>query len=219
MFNTTIACTALAALSGLTLGAVAMAQTAPAAPAVHIARAPSAAQIPPVLPAAQMAPAAPTQTKAVDTAATAEADPMIQFAWLEGCWRGEVNQREFREHWLPPRGGLMIGASHTVASGKTQGYEYLRLESRVDGVYYINIAMAPGKQETAYRLADRKMDRDDEIFTFANPAQDFPQTISYRHNSGGWLYATVDGTIDGAKRQVIYPMHRINCETGEGISK
>jgi hypothetical protein len=25
-------------------------------------------------------------------------------AWLEGCWRGAVNQREFREHWLPLRG-------------------------------------------------------------------------------------------------------------------
>ena len=31
----------------------------------------------------------------------------------------------------------------------------------------------------------------------------------------GWLYATVDGKIDGADRQVIYPMRRIDCESGE----
>jgi Domain of unknown function (DUF6265) len=219
MSKTTIACAALAALCGLTLGATAIAQNAPTAPAVPGPPVPSAAQTPPVPPAVQTAPAARAESKPAATAASAEADLATQFAWLEGCWRGQVNQREFREHWLPPRGGLMIGAGHTVASGKTQEYEYLRLEPRVDGIYYINIAMAPGKQETAYRLVDRKMDREDEIFTFANPEQDFPQTISYRHNSGGWLFATVEGKIEGTKRQVIYPMHRINCETGEAIEK
>ena len=30
--------------------------------------------------------------------------------WLEGCWRGAVNQRDFREHWLPLRGGMIVGA-------------------------------------------------------------------------------------------------------------
>ena len=113
----------------------------------------------------------------------------------------------------------MIGASHTVVSGKTQDYEYLRLEPRADGVYYINIAMAPSRQESAFKLIDRTTDQEDEIFTFANSAQEFPQKISYRHNAGGWLYATVDGKIGGVAKQVIYPMHRINCETGEGIRK
>ncbi len=26
----------------------------------------------------------------------------------DGCWRGDVAQYEFREHWLPLRGGLMV---------------------------------------------------------------------------------------------------------------
>src|SRR5262245_44859233 len=58
------------------------------------------------------------------------ADPTLTgalapFAWLEGCWRGDVNRRDFREHWLPLRGDLLVGASHTVMEGKTLSYEYL----------------------------------------------------------------------------------------------
>jgi hypothetical protein len=158
-------------------------------------------------------------SKPAVTSPPADTSPLAPLGWLEGCWRGEVNQREYREHWLPLRGGLMLGASHTVMAGKTQSYEYLRLEPRGDGVYYVNIAMAPGQQETAFKLSDRTMDREDEIFTFTNATQDFPHTLSYRHNDTGWLYVTVEGTVNSTPKKVIYPMHRIDCKTGEGIRK
>ena len=64
-------------------------------------------------------------------------DPLAPLAWLDGCWRGEVNQREFREHWMPLRGGLLLGVGQTVMGGKSQGYEYLRIEIRPDGIYYL----------------------------------------------------------------------------------
>jgi hypothetical protein len=195
--------------------------------------APAAAPAPPTAPASSAPPTAPASAAPPAAGVTAPApaapaaasildnDPLglTQFAWLDGCWRGEVNQREYREHWLPLRGGMMLGASHTVIGGKTQSYEYLRLEPRADGIYYINIAMASGQSETSYKLTKREMDREDEVFTFTNTAEQFPQRILYRHNSGGWLYATVEGEIGGAAKQVIYPMHRIDCETGEGIQK
>lgn len=219
MPTTTTVSATLAAFAGVALIAAAAAQTPPAAPASPIPPSPPTGYAPPVPSTSQPTPVAPAETKPAGMATTTDAGPLTQFAWLEGCWRGEVNQREFREHWLPLRGGLMVGASHTVNSGKTQGYEYLRLEPRADGVYYVNVAMAPGIQETSYRLIDRSIDKEDEIFTFANPALEFPQRISYRHNSGGWLYATVDGKVGGVAQQVIYPMHRIDCETGEGIRK
>jgi hypothetical protein len=211
------------------IAAAALAQTPPAPP-TSPGQSPPAGNVPPAAPPipvpAETKPAEtkPAETKPAETqpaaaAPSSDTGPLNQFAWLEGCWRGEVNKREFREHWLPPRGGLMVGASHTVNSGKTQGYEYLRLEPRADGLYYVNIAMSPGIQETSYKLIDRSMDKEDEIFTFANPALEFPQKISYRHNSGGWLFATVDGKVGGVDRQVIYPMNRIDCETGERIRK
>ena len=154
-------------------------------------------------------------------APTQENFALEPLAWLEGCWRGEVNQREYREHWMPLRGGMLIGVSQTVMQGKMQGYEYLRLESRADGVYYI--AAPSGKAEAAFRLeeqtVDKTGDRNDTIFTFANPRPEFPQRIVYRRASEGWLYATVEGKVGGADRQVTYPMRRIDCESGEFIPR
>ena len=154
-------------------------------------------------------------------ATTKEAAALEPLAWLEGCWRGDVNQREYREHWMPLRGGMLIGVSQTVMQGKMQGYEFLRLESRADGVYYV--AAPSGKAEAAFRLqeqtVDKTGDRNDTIFTFANPQPEFPQRIVYRRASEGWLYATVEGKVGGADRQVAYPMRRVDCESGEFIRK
>jgi uncharacterized protein DUF6265 len=153
-------------------------------------------------------------------AAPAE-DPLEPLAWLDGCWRGAVNQREFREQWMPLRGGLLLGVSHTVMGGKSQGYEYLRIESRPDGIYYV--ALPSGDKEDAFKYTgkaiDTSGDRNDELFTFENPALEFPRRIVYRRATGGWLYAQVEGKVNGADRQVIYPMRRIDCATGAVISK
>ena len=154
-------------------------------------------------------------------APTKEVAALEPLGWLEGCWRGDVNQREYREHWMPLRGGMLIGVSQTVMQGKMQGYEYLRLELRPDGVYYV--AAPSGKEETAFRLQEQTVDkeegRNDTIFTFTNPRPDFPQRIVYRRASGGWLYASVEGKVGGADRQVTYPMRRIDCESGELIPR
>ena len=166
-----------------------------------------------VPPSATGAPEAQAPTKEV-----AALEPL---GWLEGCWRGDVNQREYREHWMPLRGGMLIGVSQTVMQGTMQSYEYLRLESRPDGVYYV--AAPSGKAETAFRLQEQTVDkaegRNDTIFTFASPRPEFPQRIVYRRASEGWLYATVEGKVGGADRQVTYPLRRVDCESGEFIRK
>ena len=140
---------------------------------------------------------------------------MLQFDWLHGCWDGKVNMREFREEWLPLRSEMMVGTSQTVMGGKSQDVAYLRLESRADGVYYV--AASPGKSESAFHLSGKTTDGDDEIFTFENPAGAFPQRIVYRKGTKGWLYAEVQGTINGQDRKVIYPMRRVNCQSGDLI--
>lgn len=169
--------------------------------------------------AGAQSPAAAGLTPAESTVAAAAAapGPLAPLAWLAGCWRGSVNQREFREMWMPPRGGMMVGASHTVMAGKTQDFEYLRLESRPDGEYYV--AVPAGKTETLFRLSGQSRDGDDEIFTFANRVDEFPQTIIYRRGAKGWLFAHVEGKVNGAERKIIYPMRRIDCATGEVIEK
>jgi len=183
---------------------------------------PPAATAPPAAtstPAASV-PAATSPASSAPTAPVADSQ-LAPLAWLEGCWRGKVNQREFREHWLPLRGDMMPGASHTVlqdrGTEKTQDYEYLRLEVRADGVYYV-VVPSEG-QPASFKLAGTTTDGEATIFTFTNVVDTFPQRVIYRRGSIGWLYATVEGQQDGKDRQVIYPMRRISCETGELILK
>jgi hypothetical protein len=156
-------------------------------------------------------------TPAAPAPATAAAVALSDFSWLSGCWRGNVNQREFREHWLPLRGNLLIGAGHTVTQDRTQDFEYVRIESRADGLHYV--AQPSAGKETSFRLADRQVDGPDTIFTFANDAHDFPQRIVYRRGTEGWLYIHVEGRVQGEERKVIYPLRRIDCESGDLIAK
>ena len=156
----------------------------------------------------------PPPSVALPTPTTVDA-----FDWLKGCWRGTVNQRAFVEQWLPPAGGMIIGAGHTIMQGRTQDYEYLRLEARADGVFYV--AVPSGQKEATFRLASaaREEGSNAEIFTFDNLVDEFPQRIVYRRGSEGWLYAGIEGTLNGEPRKVIYPMRHVSCESGEVISK
>lgn len=175
-------------------------------------------------PAFAQAPAAPPTAPAGATAADTPADkpadmaatgPLAPLAWVHGCWEGKVNQRDFREEWLPLTGDVMIGVSQTTLRGKTVDFEYLRLEPRPEGVFYI--AAPGGKSEAAFRLAAQTTaDGGDEVFTFVNAALgvDYPQRIIYRRATEGWLYATVEGKVKGVDKQVIFPMRRVDCQTG-----
>ena len=167
------------------------------------------------LAACAQAPAAPSGSRGSESPAAS--GPLAPLAWLSGCWRGSVNQRDFREHWLPLRGDLLIGAGHTVNAGRTQDYEFVRIEPRGDGIHYV--AMPSGQKESAFRLGEPKTDGADTIFTFTNPAHDFPQTIVYRRATGGWLYVHVEGKLGGEERRIIYPFRRVDCESGEFIEK
>ena len=149
------------------------------------------------------------------TAPAAELQKIDNLAWLAGCWNGNVNQRDFREQWSPLRGGMLLGAGSTIYQGKTQSYEYFRIESRPEGIFYV--ALPSGQRETAFKLIAIDTDDKDTIFVFANPENDFPQRISYRRGTEGWLYATIDGKIKGEDKQVIFPMRRVGCESGEFI--
>ena len=133
----------------------------------------------------------------------------------------QLPQRDFREHWMAPQGGMLLGVSQVVMAGKTVGYEYLKIETRPDGVYYV--AVPSDSKEEAFRYAgvtiDTAGDRGDHLFAFENPALEFPKRIVYRQATGGWLYAQVEGKVNGADRQVIYPMRHVDCATGAFLQK
>jgi len=70
------------------------------------------------------------------------------------------------------------------------------------------------QKEAAFKLVTAVHDNRDnaDIFTFENPQHDFPQRIIYRRGTEGWLYATIEGKLQGQDRQVTYPYRRIDCE-------
>jgi uncharacterized protein DUF6265 len=169
---------------------------------------------------AQYAPGkAPASPPAAPAAESASRKALAELAWLAGCWHGNVNQREFREHWLPMGGGMLVGAGQTVTQDATQDYEYLRLEARPDGVYYVTLPS--GQKESTFKLTGTATDDKEnaQTFTFTNAADEFPQRIVYRRGGDGWLYASIEGTSSGAERKVIYPMRHVSCETGEVLRK
>jgi len=214
------------ALSGATLAA---AQTTP--PSGNIPTPPAASETKPAAPGAEStAPAgkggrgqrhAQTPVEPAPPPSSAEESPIAPLAWLEGCWESDVNKRQTREHWLPLRGNLMLGMSHTVVQGKTQDYEYLRMESRPDGVFYV--VLPSGQNATSFKFEGKSVitmgDRNDEAFTFTNSTLEFPSKIVYRRAREGWLYVSVEGKVKGSDKEVTYPMRRISCETGELIER
>jgi len=143
--------------------------------------------------------------------------PLAPLAWLNGCWAGTVNERDFREYWHPLRGGMMVGVGHNAFRDRTVSYEHLRLESKADGIYYV--ATTVGQKEVPFKLTDTKTEGPDQIFTFTNGANAFPQVIIYRRATDGWLYVEVGGKQAGKDQKVIYPFRRLSCETGEFIRR
>ena len=178
---------------------------------------------------------AETAPAASEPAAPSSASTTLEaLAWLRGCWLGSVNRREFLEQWSPPRGGMMVGFSHTVVApkyqgtvkekmeaaekapadpskDKTQDFEYLRLEQRADGVYYV--AVPSGKREVAFKLSEVSEESGAKVFTFTNVVDEFPQRLIYRRGKEGWLYAQVTGKTGVAGSDIVYPMQHVDCAT------
>ncbi len=162
----------------------------------------------------------------VDAQSPAPAEPakaaaalpdLSTLSWLAGCWRGNVAKYEIREHWLPQGGGIMVGAGHTVLDGKNSDYQYLRLETRPNGVYYVSIGS--DRKEASFRLTSVTAEGPDTIFAFANAANEFPERILYRRGTDGWLYASVEGKVNGEAKAVIYPLRHVDCQSGSFILK
>ncbi len=204
--------TLLASMVALTLSIApgAAGALAPSEPAAH-ATAPAAKADAQAPKAGAQAPKA-----GVPKAPSPPTGPLAPLAWLQGCWRGKVNKREFREYWMPLQGDTMVGVGQSALEGKVNDYEYLRLESRDGSIVFSQFS---GKREEAsFKLATTTTEAKDTIFTFANTADAFPARLIYRRGGiDGWLYETIEGPLNGANKSVIYPLRRVDCETDEFI--
>ena len=110
-------------------------------------------------------------------------------SWISGDWQTPPGGRaQIEEHWTQPGGASMIGMSRTIAGNKTAEFEYLRIEQRADGIYYVAHpkARCPGTDFKLTRLTAQEA-------VFENPQHDFPKRIIYRKTAADALTASIDG--------------------------
>jgi uncharacterized protein DUF6265 len=122
------------------------------------------------------------------TPAATPAQTISELSWLAGDWQTAAGGRsQTDEHWTHPAGGSMLGLSRTVAGGRTHEFEYLRIEQREDGIYYVAHpkARCPATDFKMTRLTATEA-------VFENPAHDFPKRITYRKTAAGSIVASVD---------------------------
>ena len=110
---------------------------------------------------------------------------------MSGSWEGTAGKASIEEHWTPAAGGTLFGVSRTIAGGKTVAFEFLRIEARADGIFYV--AQPGGRPPTDFKL----IKLEGQSVMFENLAHDFPQRIIYRKNADETLDARVEGERNG----------------------
>ena len=133
-------------------------------------------------------PALATLVIAAVVPAQASGSPGVQaFAWMTGSWGSQQDGTWVEEHWLAPRGGLMLGTNRTGDKDRAKDFEFLRIAVGPDGipVYWA----APGGGPA---IPFRMVAFAPSTVTFQNLDNPYPKRIRYRR-SGDILEATIEG--------------------------
>lgn len=123
------------------------------------------------------------------TSASTQPPTLADIAWISGDWQTAPGGRaQIEEHWTQAAGATMMGMSRTVAGEKTVEFEYLRIEQRADGIYYVAHpkARCPGTDFKLTRASATEA-------VFENPQHEFPKRIIYRRTADDSLTASIDG--------------------------
>ena len=115
-------------------------------------------------------------------------DPL---AFIAGSWLSDSGGVTIEEHWIPAKAGTMFGVSRTVRSDRTIAFEFLRIEVRDQGVYYV--AQPNGRPPTDFELVSTA----DGVAVFENPSHDHPKVIRYRRTGDTTLLVEIEGDEKG----------------------
>ncbi len=130
--------------------------------------------------------------QAPSTARPASTHQIEELAWFAGAWETDNGKTHVEEYWTVPSGGTMLGMGRSVRDQKTIFFEYLRLEQRPDGIYYV--AQPRGRPPVDFRLDSLQ----GQEAVFVNPGHsDHLKRIVYRKHPDGSLTGRVEGVDDG----------------------
>ena len=128
---------------------------------------------------------------------------LADIGWLAGNWEMSAGARCVEEHWTAPSSNLLVGMSRTVEGGRTTSFEFVRIEARADGIYYV--AQPGGRPPVDFKLAS---DVASEL-VFVNPGHaDHLRRIVYRRQADDGLTARIEGEDSGRPFTVDYPYRR-----------
>ena len=69
-------------------------------------------------------------------------DALDALDFITGCWERRAGTRLVEEHWLGPRGGLMLGVSRTTRGDSLLEFEFMRVTVRGDTLVFAEIGRA-----------------------------------------------------------------------------
>ena len=147
----------------------------------------------------------PCDASAQGAPSAPRAHPTDGLAWLSGCWERRTARGAVTEQWMPPGGGMLLGAGRTVRGDSVTEYEQLRIHERGDTVVYH--ATPSGQAPAEFRTTQVS----DTLVAFDNPAHDFPQRVLYRRGPADSLFARIEGTRNGQRRGVDFRYARVSC--------
>jgi hypothetical protein len=143
-----------------------------------------------------------------DVVAAQQAGAIDRAGWLAGCWELRGPNRITTEMWMPPAGGMMLGASRTVIGGAVREFEQLRISVRGDTLVYT--ALPSGQRETDFKATTASA----QSLIFENRAHDFPQVVMYRRVTADSIVARVEGPgPNNTTRGIDFPYRRASCTT------
>jgi hypothetical protein len=115
--------------------------------------------------------------------------------WIVGTWVRQSDRSVTYETWRRINDRTYEGEGTRVshAGGDTVFTESLLLAVMGGEVFYIAKV-----EENVYPVAFRMTSLKEGVAVFENPDHDFPQRITYSHNSGGSMTVLVE-TLDGTR--------------------
>lgn len=136
---------------------------------------------------------------------SAQGPRAVQLSWLSGCWENRRPGRLTEEHWMTPRGGIMLGMARTTRGDSLMEFEQVRIGER--GGQLVYTAQPSGQAQAEFTSTEVG----DSMVVFANPGHDFPQRVIYRRRGADSLLARIEGTMNGNARAVDFPYARGKC--------
>lgn len=124
--------------------------------------------------------------------ADAETGALAPVAWMAGDWETHDSTPYVEEHWTRPADGTMLGNGRTIKDGKMVEFEFLRIEARADGIFYM--PQPSGKPPVDFKFTPTTNNE----AVFINPGHaDHLKKIVYSKNADGTLAARIEGEYNG----------------------